>query len=401
RTRSITELAVLYRTNAQSRALETELAMRGVHYEIVGGVAFYQRREVKDVLAYLRLGVNPLDAAAFWRAWNTPRRGLGDAVRSRVEERVANGAASPLEALRRLASEGALSRAATVGALAFLAIIDEVAARGADPVDQVLDRVLEVSRYIESLDGESSEVEERRANLEELRTGAAAYASHAHDAGVAAFLSETALLTDLDRVDGSGDRLLLMTAHNAKGLEFPVVIVAGLEEGLLPHASSLDDPAELEEERRLFYVALTRAQDEVLMCAAAWRRRHDGMGGGAVSRFVDEVPEDVLTREGISDPAWGHGTAPDRFDDAPSAPYRTASTGRAARTPASDPWPARTNPRSAAVGREVFHELFGRGVVMAAEGEGPEAKYTVRFGTQIKKVFGRFLTGGGDVHHAD
>src|SRR5206468_9446699 len=146
------------------------------------------------------------------------------------------------------------------------------------------------------LDGQEG-AEDRMANVEELVGAAAAFAAASPEPGVAAYLTEAALLTDGDRLEEGADRVLLLTAHNAKGLEFPVVIVAGLEEGLFPHGASSTDEAGLEEERRLFYVALTRAADEVLLTAAAYRRRFDGLRGGQVSRFVGEIPDDVLERE--------------------------------------------------------------------------------------------------------
>jgi DNA helicase-2/ATP-dependent DNA helicase PcrA len=390
----LAECAVLYRTNAQSRALEIELRQSQMPYEIVGGVSFYQRREVKDVLAYLRLAVNPADAVSFWRAWTTPRRGLGAGVREKVEERVATGSL-PLDALRALVGARALSRAGLAGAADFLALIDELRDRAAGPVDALMVHLLERSRYLEHLDDARDErAEDRRANVEELVAAAAQYSADAGE-GLSGFLAESALVTDLDRLPEGADRVLLLTAHNAKGLEFRSVVIAGLEEGLFPHGSSLEDPRELEEERRLFYVGLTRARDEVLLTAAAYRRRFDGARGGAISRFVDEIPAEVMDREelGRRDPArgtrprWGGEAAADEFGvfDRPSA---RAGIAQAVRL---DP---RT--RSRAVGRAVVHERFGRGVVLDAEGEGREIKYTVRFGTQVKKVLARFLEGEHD-----
>jgi DNA helicase-2/ATP-dependent DNA helicase PcrA len=243
-------------------------------------------------------------------------------------------------------------------------------------VDELLRRVIERTRFREDL-GEAGEREsdERRANVEELVAGAAQFALARGEPGARAFLAEAALLTDVDRLTLGDDRVLMLTAHNAKGLEFDAVVIAGLEEGVFPHGSSYDDPAELEEERRLFYVALTRARDEVLLTAAAWRRRFDGSRGGAVSRFVDEIPERWLDRE--ESPPARPATAR-AVEDAPAPAYRT--TGALMRL----------------VGREVWHERFGRGVVVAAEHQGGDRKFTVRFGTQIKKVLGRYLSGGGD-----
>jgi DNA helicase II / ATP-dependent DNA helicase PcrA len=411
--RRLADCAVLYRTNAQSRALETELRQRLIAYQIVGGVAFYQRREVKDLVAYLRLVVNPADTVSFWRVWNTPRRGLGDAVRARVEERL-RGGGTAVDALRAVVAEGGLSRAAKSGAEAFLGVLDELSARREERTDGLLVTLLERIGYLAHLAGEGDEnVDDRRANVEELVAAAAAFHDDAGGGGLIEYLAETALVTDADRMDENADRVLLLTAHNAKGLEFPVVVVAGLEEGLMPHGSALDDRAELEEERRLFYVALTRAQDEVLLTAAAFRRRFDGAGGGAVSRFVDEIPFDLLEREESAPrPGWGGGAGAG-WGERPARDRRREhmvyDDERTADAPAEDvpAWrvpevalPRGGGRRHGAVGREVFHEAFGRGVVLDAEPLGGDVKYTVRFGTQIKKVMGRFLAGGADGDHA-
>lgn len=395
----LSDCAVLYRTHAQSRALETELRHRKIPYELVGGISFYQRREVKDLLAYLRLAVNPVDTAAFWRALNTPKRGLGDAVRARLEARLGAGAENLVEALREALQEGGLARGAT-SATALLALLDELRARSAEPADVLLRLVLERTGYLDWIAGEDERgAMERVGNVQELLESAAAFAATAADPGLASYLAEAALLTDADRLEEGADRLLLLTAHNAKGLEFDVVIVAGLEEGLFPHASSLDVPSELEEERRLFYVALTRARDQVLLTAAAFRHRYTsggyGAAGGQVSRFVDEIPGGLLDRE---EPV---AAIRDQGDEYPSAwrPRRGAREPREweSGSPRNSWASAGPSTRSPAVGREVFHESFGRGVVMAAEGQGDTLRYTVRFGTRIKKVLARFLTEGSHV----
>ncbi|MFM7231343.1 MAG: ATP-dependent helicase [bacterium] len=428
--RRLTDCAVLYRTNAQSRVLETELRQNGVPYEIVGGVSFFQRREVKDVLAYLRLAVNPLDVTSFFRAWNTPRRGLGPAVEARVREQLVLPGADPVGVLRGLVHAGALKGAAKTGAAQFVALMDELRSHLADPVDRVVALLLERSGYLEHLDAQGEEdLAERRSNVEELGAAAAQFAAahaggEAAESGLLAWLSECSLLTDADRVT-EGDRVLLLTVHNAKGLEFDAVAIAGLEEGLMPHASSLEDPEQLEEERRLFYVALTRARDEVLVTAAAYRRRFDGAWGSAVSRFVSEVPDHLLEREdsgggshaGSGRGGWGErGGRSAGWGEHSSAPRRIAPAGRSrasfgtvegAEWDSGDPGdrepmhiPLVPGGRSAnakrAVGKRVQHDKFGPGTVIDAEGDGPDMKLTVRFTGSIKKVLARFVSGVGD-----
>lgn len=395
------ECAVLYRTNAQSRALETELRQRGILYEIVGGVAFYQRREVKDVLAYLRAAINPTDAVSFWRIWNTPRRGLGPAVRTQLEALLAERGGAPEEALRGLVVGRALTRAALAGATDLLALLGEIRERQSGSMEALMLHVLERSHYLPHLDGEEREsANERRANLEELVAAAVQSEERERDeessgSSLVDFLAETALTTDADRLAEGADRVLLLTAHNAKGLEFPVVVIAGLEEGLFPHGSALDDPAELEEERRLFYVALTRARDRVLLTAAAYRRRFEGARGGSVSRFIDEIPPELLERVEARASRRGASGEPGPRPWRSTWARAKAETGEEG-APVGLGVHAHRAGRSRVVGREVYHESFGRGVVVDADGEGADARYTVRFGTVIKRVIGRFLTGGSD-----
>ncbi|HVP13894.1 MAG TPA: UvrD-helicase domain-containing protein [Terriglobales bacterium] len=401
------EAAVLYRTNAQSRALETELRRTGLVYELVGGVAFYQRREVKDLLAYLRLAVNPADGASFWRVWNTPRRGLGPGARGLVESTMAARGLPPVEALRALAAEGALTRAAANGAGHLLGVLDEISARCDEPVDALLVRVVHAVSYLEHLDALGEEnVAERRANVEELVAAAGSFAA-ADEAGVdgeegaprpsalARFLAESALVSDVDRLAENADRVLLLTAHNAKGLEFDAVVVTGLEEGLFPHASSLEDPNELEEERRLFYVALTRARERVLLTAAGARRRYGALGssaGARVSRFVGEIPAAVL-ESGVT-PAFVSSA---RSASGAGARAETAARRRAGRETEREETRLHASAEARRIiGREVYHERFGKGIVVDAEGEAGNLKCTVRFAEGTRKVLGRFLMGGGD-----
>jgi DNA helicase-2/ATP-dependent DNA helicase PcrA len=418
RGRPLAECAVLYRTNAQSRALEVEMTHAGLPYEIVGGVSFFQRREVKDLLAHLRLLANPADLVSFWRIWNTPRRGLGPAVEAQVEARLAAGAATPFDALRALLAEGALRGPARGGAGALLALFDDLAAHREEPLDVLFARLVDRTAYrahLESTCDDAQDLADRSANVDELAASAAAF-SAAGRGGLLDYLSECSLLTDADRLSEDTDRMLLLTAHNAKGLEFDAVVVSGLEEGLLPHGSAMNEARELEEERRLFYVALTRARDAVLLTAAAYRRRFDGAWGAPVSRFVEEIPSALLRREGVAEPPafararplGGGGRAPAGrtvaddagggrtyqrdefsdvsldFEDVPGGPSHGVSV------------PARSAAARRAVGRRVRHERFGEGLVLSAEGEGPDMKLEVRFAGSVKKVFARFVTDGDD-----
>jgi len=280
-------------------------------------------------------------------------------------------------------------------------------------VDELFAVLLRRSGYLDYLDEERESAAERRANVEELAAAIAGYArtggarghddagppADGHAAGAATapagtladFLAEAALVSDVDRLEAGADRVLLLTAHNAKGLEFPVVVVAGLEEGMFPHANATGEDRELEEERRLFYVALTRARDQVLLTAAAYRRRLLPGGGtmasgGRVSRFVDEIPAELLERETVA--TWSGGTAGSR-------PARRGRIGALAAAADGASSAAAAGRRGSPLGREVFHEQFGRGVVLEVDVAGSDLKFTVRFAAGVKKVMGRFLTAGG------
>ncbi len=365
---------------------------------------------MKDLIAYLRIAVNPADTVSFWRVWNLPRRGLGPSVRAQVEGTITARGGTTLAALAAVAASGTLNRPARAGAEAFVALIEELRARANESAGALLATVLERTGYRALFDEEERrERDERLQAIEELVAAAT-------DVDLETFLAEAALVTDADRLTEGADRLLLLTMHNAKGLEFPCVVVAGLEEGLLPHAGSLDDEARLEEERRLFYVALTRAREEVLLTAAAFRRRWDGAMGGRISRFVEEIPEEVLEREESaaayrprSSGGWnrrpgGAGWANERRtnddwqDSEPifEAAHEPAGSRRSAPVHHEPDLAARAATRHRAVGMRVRHEQFGSGVVIAAEGEGGAARYTVRFGSLVKKVMGAYLSGGDD-----
>ena len=374
------DCAVLYRTNAQSRALELAFRHRGVPYELVGGVSFYERREVKDLLAYLRLAVNPRDRVSFLRVFNVPRRGLGAQAQAKLEARLAATAETPAEALRALAAAGELPRAGAGGAAALGRLVEALATGADEPPESLLERVVEATRYLEYLDEAFPEdAQDRRENVEELVHAARVFAAEHPGAGAADFLSEAALVADVDRWSESEERAVLMTAHNAKGLEFPVVMIAGCEEGVFPHVSALGDEGELEEERRLFYVALTRAREEVVVSAAAFRRRYEGGGAGELSRFVREIPGELVR--------WEHPPGLGR-----EAPGGRSAAARVVRGGSLAPRAAPTRDHEA-VGKTVYHDTFGRGTVVEAEGAGAALKFTVRFAAVgLKKVLGRFLT---------
>ncbi len=372
------DFVVLYRTNAQSRAVENALRRSGIPYQLTGGISFYERREVKDVMAYARALAQQKDSVSWYRILNVPPRGIGrttlDRLRSFVEAR---GLTVP-EALEHPELEIAVGGAGTKKlrelAYSFASLKPLVSLSPPAFLTELIARI----RYREYLLEDPAEAPERIENVDELIAGAESYLRRAEDPTVEGFLAEVALLTDVDLWNDEDDTVNLMTIHSAKGLEFPYVFVVGLEEGLLPHSSSMDDPAQLEEERRLFYVALTRAQRQVHLFHASFRRAWNAAGGGS-SRFLHEIPGDCLEWDGEP---WA---APKPV----SRRRRAGGEDETSRTSRGGPSP---------VGVRVTHPQFGEGVVVACEGRGERAKLTVEFrraGT--KKILAAFA----ELSHAD
>jgi ATP-dependent DNA helicase UvrD/PcrA len=377
--RSNRDFVVLYRTNAQSRAVENALRRSAIPYQITGGISFYERREVKDVLAYLRAVVQPRDTVAWLRVINVPGRGIGKTTIDRLREFMDARSLTVPEALAHPDLVQAVGPA-SARKLAEVSHLFESLKPLLDlsPPACVAELVARV-RYREYLqEDDPVEASERIENVEELIAGAEAYARRAEEPSVEGFLAEVSLLTDVDLWEEGEDTVNLMTIHSAKGLEFPVVMIAGMEEGLLPHASALDDPAELEEERRLLYVAITRAQKEVHLLHAHYRRSWNASGGG-ISRFIAEIPRECLEIEEAEPWQAARPVSPRRYAGASKA----SSSGSKGQSP---------------VGVRVLHPQFGEGVVVACEGVGERAKLTVQFrraGT--KKILAAFA----ELSHAD
>ena len=297
------DIAVMYRMNAQSRAIEESLLRYGIRYQLVGGTRFYARREVKDALAYLRILRSDTDSVSFERIINVPARAIGDktievlrATAAAVDPATAEPSTtwSAIERAARGDVDGIATR--TRGALAdFAALVRRLRARiGVLQLPELLDEVLEVSGYRAMLADGSEDGEERWANLLELRSVTTRYDDLSPEDALDRLLEETALVADQDSYEGDADAVTLITLHAAKGLEFPAVFIAGLEEGLFPHSRALDDERQLEEERRLAYVGITRAKRRLFL-SHAWRRATWGMGQAAVpSRFLLEIPAELM-----------------------------------------------------------------------------------------------------------
>jgi len=371
-------MAVLYRTNAQSRALEEALRFKGIPYRLVGAVSFYERREVKDMLAYLRLVANPADDQAFLRVINVPRRGLGDVSVALLGTWAARWGKPLLDVARHADRIPDLRPGLKDAFQGFAALIDRLRADwGSHDPASVLEEVIRAVGYEAYLADEGAEGIERQDNVEELVAGAAAWAETeaaegAEDAepsfvppsAVERYLTQAALLAPSDAPDAPG--VTLLTAHTAKGLEWPVVAIAGLEEGLFPLARTAGEPGGLEEERRLCYVGLTRAREKLYLSWARMRYRYGRLELGEPSRFLEAIPPRVIVERGTT-PRW----------DAVGA-RRAARRAPRVEEPS---WPEEESqdaPRFAS-GERVRHRKFGSGVVRAVSGRGRDLKVTVEF----------------------
>ncbi len=409
-------MAVLYRTNAQSRSVEDGLRAAGISYQILGGVGFYERREVKDALAYLKLILNPHDDVALRRVINVPPRGIGKGVMDALEQvdvAQADADLPPLLAgLRPTAVRDSLwTRLVTavdqrllsprqVSALAafrdLIAALTEVARH--DTVAITLGKAMDQSGYLRDLrEDRSEESEGRIENLMELVSAAREYEAREADTSLAGFVDRLALLSDVDKEQGSRNaRVLMMTLHSAKGLEFPVVVMAGLEEGLFPHSRARDDEAELEEERRLCYVGITRARKRLVLTSAARRRVFGEYQSTEPSRFLDAIPADLVEQElsTYSSPyrgtrgGWEYranpygGRAGRSSGSADRGGSRDLPYGRSARVKEAPPpvmYEDEDQSGDLRPGAKVKHSQFGVGTVVSVEELQDDQKLVVKF----------------------
>jgi DNA helicase II / ATP-dependent DNA helicase PcrA len=386
---SFSDVAVFYRTNAQSRVIEETLVRAGHPYRVVGGVRFYDRREVKDTLAYLRALVNPDDEVSWRRIVNVPKRGVGDTSVGKVSAYAQEHGMTFRDALHRADAAG-VSGKALGGIRDLLDILAEVEGAAGVGVAPVVQAVLEDTGYLAELEAERSiEAEARLENLQELVgvcrefddalesgdvAGLAGIASGSADGEssavpegldrVQAFLEAVSLVTDLDDIEGEKRTITLMTLHSAKGLEFPVVFLTGLEDGVFPHMRSLGEPDELEEERRLCYVGITRARERLYLCHAWSRMLFGRTDFYPPSRFLSEIPEELVEVLGEERPVGGGRGA---HREAVVSAALASNAGRAGRLP------------GLRVGDDVGHDTFGEGVVLDVIGEGEKAEAVIRF----------------------
>ncbi len=418
------DCAVFYRTNAQSRVLEDAFIRRGMPYKLVGAVRFYQRREVKDLIAYLRLIANPNDSVAFNRILNVPPRGIGkrtmdelarwserlrvspyavlNMVRDSVQEApTADEVPNPVKqapSRQATSSPGALSANAfdtrtRKVLLAFLNLLDElIAAQNEKDIVELFDLIVVKTGFEEYLRDGTQEGEDRWGNVVELRKVTRKYSALQADLALQQFLEEVALIQDVDTLDENVDAPTLMTLHTAKGLEFKVVFIVGLEEGLFPHSRSFEDPAEMEEERRLFYVGITRAKERLYLLYAFRRTFFGSSEPGDPSRFLLDIPRELISsaqRAGKQGGAYQEASAENQSDRG-----SRLLDDRKERANAVSWRPATRQAQSAteyAAGDKVVHSTFGEGVVVTSKITGQDEEVEVAFvGKGVKRLIVRY-----------
>ncbi len=422
------DCAVLYRTNAQSRAVEDAFRRRGIAYRLVGAVRFYDRREIRDLMAYLKLVANPADDEAFRRAVNVPKRGLGDVTLATLTERAALEGVSLLEIATRVDVLASMRPGPRAALETFTTLVQQLRTQAADAaVDELLRDVVEAIRYHDHLRAEGPEGADRSENVREMIAGAAeVVADDGGEVGLTPldhFLQKATLVAGIDRLDPDADAVTMMTMHNAKGLEFPLVFVSGLEDGLFPLARAAEDPKQLEEERRLFYVGITRAEKKLYLTCAEQRRRNGEMMISMPSRFLRSITASLAERQqsmrartegrrayggagrpGGGDESWGrssygggsggtsgppravgpYGSAASRGGETPFGKAPKSWSATPARPGSSRPTPIEPEDESQdapsfTIGERVRHAKFGSGTIAELTGSGRDAKVRIDF----------------------
>ena len=377
---SICDCAVLYRTNAQARALEDAFLRARMPYQVVGGVRFYQRREIQDVLAYLRLISNPKDKTAFNRIVNYPRRGIGHTTREHLTRWAVDQRVTMLEAAGRADEVPGIRTAGVRGLKQFADLMHQLSERATQvTIGEMLEGLVEDIDLIEHLNNEGPDGEDRVRNVTELIAGTLDF-----DATLAQtvepdeidtfteldlFLQEVALIADLDGLDPGSETVTLMTLHNAKGLEFSLVFIAGLEEGLFPLSRAYDEVNGLEEERRLLYVGITRAEDKLFMSWARQRRRAGDFTYGFLSSFVSAIPDKLLERRKSN---W---LSPGSY----SKPIAVQNRGYKISHEQDEAFDMNQDSPGFVLGERVMHQTFGSGAVIEISGFGRDMKVKVKF----------------------
>ena len=358
------DCVIFYRINAQSRAFEEALRGANIPYQIVGGVRFYERMEIKDLIAYLRVIANPDDSISLRRIINVPRRGIGGTTLAKLEDFADEEQIDLFSALRRVNEISTLRVAAKTKIQEFVQLIESF--DPARPPEDIINELLDVTDYLTFIKSDNTiEAVGRVENVSEFISAAARYEGNEPEPTLSGFLELITLVADVDNMDDKSDVVTLMTLHSAKGLEFPIVFMAGVEEGSLPHQRAFADEAELEEERRLCYVGLTRAKERASLSHARTRRIHGLEDYRMPSRFIQEIPPDLINHVDRYETA--HRPVVKSYD--PDEPdYDVGSSF------------------DYSVGEFVFHPKFGRGKITGLSGSGANMRVTIRFARGAEKT---------------
>ncbi|MGE6259873.1 DNA helicase PcrA [Heyndrickxia sporothermodurans] len=382
--RKLSDIAILYRTNAQSRVMEEVLLKSNIEYSIVGGIKFYDRKEIKDILAYLRLIANPDDDISLQRVINVPKRGIGATSFDKIARYAAEHDISIMDALKEIDFVGVSAKIANAANEFYELIKGYTGMQEYLSVTELVEEVLEKSGYREMLKAEKTiESQSRLENIDEFLSVTKNFEEANDDKSLVAFLTDLALVADIDRLDEEetkNETCVLMTLHSAKGLEFPVVFLMGLEEGVFPHSRSLMEEAEMEEERRLAYVGITRAEEELYLTNAGMRTLFGRTNMNPVSRFISEIPEDLL--EAVHKEA--------KQINKPFGSTRQQAMKR----PVTRPVPASTGGNQLAwkVGDKAEHKKWGVGTVVSVKGDGKGMELDIAFPSPvgIKRLLAEF-----------
>ena len=384
------DFAVLYRANAQSNSVENAFVRMGVPYQIFGGHKFYDRKEIRDAIAYLTVINNPADDIRFRRIINEPKRGIGDTTVANAADIANSLGVSLFEVISNAEDYPQLKRAA--GKLKdFSDMINGFVAKAEElSIKDLFDACMKESGYVDSLALDPATYTERLANVNELSNNLQRYAEENEEASLTGFLEEVALMTDLDNMEENAERVIMMTLHSAKGLEFDNVFIVGMEEGVFPGMQAVYNPAEIEEERRLAYVGITRAKKNLYLTKARTRMLYGSTTHNRTSRFVDEIPSSLIKNTGVAaqPPMFGGGMGGSMGGN----PYSTQFKKATAAAPAPKPAPKPAQPiENLAVGDSVSHGTFGTGVVLSAKPMGNDVLLEIAFDKAgTKKLMAKF-----------
>jgi len=393
-------IAVFYRTNAQSRVLEDALMGAGVSYHMVGGMRFYERMEIKDILAYLKSLDNPADEVSLKRIINTPPRGIGGATFDKVADLAASQNIPFIQALREAAAGNLLSKGPRTKLAEFVALMDGFAALvNVIALPELAARIIKESGYEARLkEDRTEEAKDRLDNLRELLAALDDFERIGEEKGLSSFLEQVALISDMGRGDRNKESVTLMTLHAAKGLEFPVVFMTGMEERLFPHVRALDDPEQMEEERRLCYVGMTRARERLYLTNARRRHFYGQEQFNSPSRFLQDIPKELLEVQEDQQAGFGWGNSPVRSDHGTKNGWDEVMeySRKQVQTPVAEAFPdneVQVIPEGDElfIGMRVRHSKFGPGTIRKIEGTGDNSKVIVWFESAgPKKLLLRF-----------